>query len=114
MHFSMGINERISNLDSVIIFALARLVQKLLAKKSLVLRSCRYFDLLTMTSFLTWPKNDQSKNGRSRPSVSNAVYRLLPVSFLSRSPGGGVSAPRLGTDSNFEMYGFSRITFELR
>ena len=45
IHIPMRINE---DLDGTIIFALARLVQKLLAKKTLVLM-CRYFDIFYLT-----------------------------------------------------------------
>ena len=79
-------------------FALAHLVQKLLAKNSLALRS-RHFDLFTpVTSFLTWPKNGLIKNCRACPSVSNAVYRLSLACFVFEISGvGRLSAPPVGT-----------------
>ena len=83
------------NLDGALSFALAHLVQKLLAKNSIALRS--HFDFFTpVTSFFTWHKNDLSKNCRARLSVFNVVYRLS--SFLRfRDIRGRLSAPPVGT-----------------
>ena len=90
------------DLDGALSFALAHLVQKLLSKNSLV-RKCRDFDFLTpVTSFLTWPKNDLSKNCRAHPCVSSAVYRLSLACFVYEiSGGGGYPAPDGG-------FGFKR------
>ena len=71
------------DLDGAVSFALPCLVQKLLAKNSLVLK-CRHFDFFTpVTSFFTWPKNDLSQNCRSRPPIC-LQCRLPPVSSLLR------------------------------
>ena len=97
MYISIDAYQR-EDLDGAPSFALTRLVQKLLAKNSLV-RKYRHFDFLDPCDvFLTWPKNDLSKNCRARPSVANAVYRLsLELASFSRSPGGGYPSPRVGT-----------------
>ena len=89
------------DLDGIVSFALAQLVQKLSTKNSLVLK-CRHFDFFTpgpVTSFLTWSKNDLSKNCRDRPSVSNAVYRLSLACFVFEISGGEgrLSAPSVST-----------------
>ena len=53
-----------------------------------LVHKCRYYDFFTyVTSFFTWPKNDMIKNCRSRPLVSNVVYRLSLACFVSESSG---------------------------
>ena len=76
-------------------FYSSTLVQKLLAKL-LPCPQVPLFNFLTpMTSFLTRPKNDFCKNCRSRPLVSNAVYRLslAYLVFETVRGGGGYSPP---------------------
>ena len=67
-----------------IMFALARLVQKLLAKNSIVIKY-RYFDFLPRCDvYFSWHENDLSKHFGSCPLVSCIQCRLSLVASLLR------------------------------
>ena len=87
--------------DGAVSYALAHLVQKLFCKKTPLFSGAAILTFLTpVTSFLTWPKNDLSKNCRACPPVSNAVYRLslaCCVFEISGEGGGRLFASSVGT-----------------
>ena len=88
------------DLDGAVNFALAWSVQTLLAKKLLCSQVPPFWLFDHVTSFLTWSKNDLSKNCRSRPTVSNAVYRLSLTCYVFKISGGRavIRPPPVGTN----------------
>ena len=80
------------------LFCSSSFSSKVINKKTPLLSGAAILTFLTpVTSFLTWPKSDLSKNCRARPSVSNAVYRLSLACFVFDISGGRLSAPPVGT-----------------
>ena len=82
------------DLDGAIIFALARLVPRLLTNNSCP--QVPHFDVFDPCDVIfTWPKNDLPKHYRFRQPVCNTVYRLSLACFVF-DISGGVGYPPIG------------------